>query len=59
MTEQFFKWTANLKAVENGVGNKFGWQWLEEKDCNGHYPADYVRKLKTVLGVVPFFVTKD
>ena len=25
--------TANLKDIENGIRNKFRWQWLEEKDC--------------------------
>lgn len=45
MTEQFVERTANLKEIENGIRNKFRWQWLEEKDSNGDYLSDYVRKL--------------
>ena len=45
MTEHFLERTADLKAVENGIKNKFRWQWLEEKDCNGDYLSDFVRKL--------------
>ena len=29
--------TANLKEVEAGVKNKFRWNWLEEKDADGHF----------------------
>lgn len=36
---------SDLKAIENGLRNKFRWDWLEEKDSNGDYLSKYVRKL--------------
>ena len=35
MTEKFVDRTADLKTIETGIRNKFRWQCLEEKDCNG------------------------
>ena len=53
MTEQqFVERTANLKAIENGIRNKFRWQWLEEKDCNGDYLSDYENKVNKMLIVI-------
>ncbi|RUS75553.1 hypothetical protein EGW08_016678, partial [Elysia chlorotica] len=46
MPDQFVDRTTDLKAIEHGIRNKFRWQWLEEKDCNGDFLSDYVRKLK-------------
>ena len=37
--------TDNLKAVEAKVKNKWNWTWLQEKDDNGDFLSDYVRKL--------------
>ena len=37
--------SCNLKEIEKDVKNKFRWQWLEAKDCNGDFLSDYVRKL--------------
>ena len=39
--------TANLAIIDHSVRNKFKWNWLEEKDANGDYLSDYVRKLST------------
>lgn len=36
--------TGDLQTIESGVRNKFLWSWLEEKDCNGDFLSDYVRK---------------
>ena len=37
--------TADLNEIERGVKNKFRWDWLEEKDVDGHFLSDYIRKL--------------
>ncbi len=37
--------TADLKEIEAGVKNKFRWNWLEEKDADGHFLSDNIRKL--------------
>ena len=34
-----------IKNVDEGVKNKFRWNWLEEKDSNGDFLSDYVRKI--------------
>lgn len=35
----------NLKEIDVGIKNCFRWGWLEEKDSNGHYLSDYIRKI--------------
>ena len=37
LTEQFTEHWTNLNPIENGIRNKFRWQWLEEKDCKWDY----------------------
>ena len=36
----------DVKELDKGLKNKFCWAWLEEKDDNGDFFADYYRKLK-------------
>ena len=36
---------SNLKEIDLGIKNCFRWGWLEEKDSNGHYLSDYIRKI--------------
>lgn len=31
---------------DSGIKNKFKWKWLTEKDFNGDFYSDYVRKLE-------------
>jgi len=38
---------ADIKEIEKGIKNKFKWTWLEEKDKDGYFLSDYVRKLNT------------
>jgi hypothetical protein len=37
--------TANIKEVDRGLKNIFSWKWLENKDFNGDFLSDYVRKI--------------
>ena len=34
----------NVKDIDKSVKNKFSWAWLEEKDCNGEFLKDYIKK---------------
>ncbi|KAK6964629.1 DNA repair and recombination protein RAD54 [Biomphalaria glabrata] len=36
----------SLKEIDKSVKNKFNWEWLEEKDCMGHFLSSYIRKLE-------------
>ena len=36
----------DIKIIDKCVRNKFNWMWLEEKDANGDFLSDYIRKLK-------------
>ena len=38
-------WSADIKAIDKGVKNKWVWEWLEEKDSEDYFLSDYVRKL--------------
>ena len=38
--------TADNDTVEKGVKNRWKWKWLEEKDANGIFLSDYIRKIK-------------
>ena len=35
----------SLKGIEEGVKNSFWWVWLEEKDQNGQFLSEYIRKV--------------
>ena len=35
----------SLKGIEEGVKNSFRWVWLEEKDQNGQFLSEYIRKV--------------
>ena len=35
----------SLKGIEEGVKNSFRWVWLEEKDQNGQFPSEYIRRV--------------
>ena len=37
--------TANISAIDKGVRNKWNWQWLEERDADGHFLSEYIRKV--------------
>lgn len=37
--------TANISEIDKGVRNKWNWQWLEEKDADGHFLSEYIRKV--------------
>ena len=45
MPEEFIDRKTDITQIEKGVKNKFRWNWLEEKDSNGDFLSDYVRKL--------------
>ncbi|XP_019731634.1 uncharacterized protein LOC109519504 [Hippocampus comes] len=36
---------ADLHAIDASVRNTFKWSWLEEKDVNGDFLSDYIRKV--------------
>ncbi|XP_023154459.2 enoyl-CoA delta isomerase 2 isoform X1 [Amphiprion ocellaris] len=36
---------ADVRAVDATVKNAFRWSWLEEKDTNGDFLSEYIRKL--------------
>ena len=35
----------NAKKIDEKVKNKWNWAWLQEKDVNGDYLSDYMRKI--------------
>ena len=35
----------DIKVIDKGLKNKFKWNWLEEKDCNGMFLSEWVRKI--------------
>ncbi|GFS14224.1 hypothetical protein ElyMa_004902100 [Elysia marginata] len=35
----------DVKELDRSVKNRFNWAWLEEKDCNGDFLSDYIRKM--------------
>ncbi|GFR93736.1 DNA repair and recombination protein RAD54 [Elysia marginata] len=37
--------TKDVKELDRSVKNRFNWAWLEEKDCNGDFLSDYIRKM--------------
>ncbi|XP_060764516.1 uncharacterized protein LOC132873191 isoform X2 [Neoarius graeffei] len=37
--------SADIRSIEGKVKNKFRWSWLKEKDANGDFLSDYVRKV--------------
>ena len=37
--------SADVRKIDATVRDKFRWDWLENKDDNGVYYSDYVRKL--------------
>jgi len=37
-----------LRALEKSVKNRFKWVWLEEKDVEGNYLSDYIRKIDKI-----------
>ena len=38
---------ADLTKIDKSIKNKFKWDWLREKDPNGVFYSDYVRKVVT------------
>ena len=37
--------TDDVKEVERNIRNKWNWSWLEEKDGNGDFMSEYIRKI--------------
>ena len=35
----------NIKKIDEKAKNKWNWTWLQEKDANGDYLSDYLRKI--------------
>ena len=46
--------TIDLKELEKSVKNKFRWSWLEEKDSNGDYLSEYIRKIDEPMFLLVF-----
>ncbi|KAJ8043861.1 hypothetical protein HOLleu_11149 [Holothuria leucospilota] len=36
---------ANVKEIDKSVRDKWNWKWLEEKDRDGYFLSDYIRKI--------------
>ena len=36
---------ADVRAIDTSVKNAFRWSWLEEKDLNGDFLSEYIRKI--------------
>ena len=37
--------TARITEIDKGIKNRWNWKWMEEKDSNGVFLSDYVRKI--------------
>ena len=48
----------NVAEIYKSVKNKFKWAWLEEKDEDGYFYSDYVRRLK-VAGLAVCIMCHD
>jgi len=37
--------TDDLEALERKIKNKWNWSWMEQKDGNGDFMSEYIRKI--------------
>ena len=37
--------TADILKIDAGIKNRWVWKWLADKDANGIYFSEYVRKI--------------
>ena len=45
MNTKVLQRTDDLKALEVNIKNKWNWSWLEERDGNGDFLSEYIRKV--------------
>ena len=45
MSTKVIERTDDIKALEVNVKNKWNWSWMEDKDNNGDFMSEYVRKI--------------
>ncbi len=45
MSRKILERSDDVKAVEQGVKNKWKWAWLELKDSSQDYLSEYIRKV--------------